>query len=120
MKKNKTYFYLKNRKRSFKKIKGTNIRPRVSVFRSNNHIYAQVINDTEGKTFIAASTIDKILKKKVENSSNEKASFFVGVELAKRILNKGIKSLVFDVGHKSYLGRIKKLAEGLRHQGLNF
>ena len=120
MKKNTTYFYLKNRKRSFKKIKGTISRPRVSVFRSNKHIYAQIIDDTESKTFIGASTIDKLLKNQINKTSTKEAAFFVGIELAKRAIKKGIKNLVFDCGYRSYLGRIKNLAEGLRTQGLNF
>lgn len=114
MKKSKNFLYLQNRKRSFKKIKGTLLRPRISIFRSNNHIYAQLIDDTTSKTFVSASTVEKILASQISKTSTKNAAFFIGKELGTRALQKGFKKLIFDCNYKPYLGRIKSLAEGLR------
>ena len=100
---------------------GTEARPRLSVFRSNNHIYAQVINDYSQQTICAASTIDKELKgEKDKLSSNCNSSILVGKLLAKRALKKGIKQVIFDRGGNLYHGRVKALADAAREEGLKF
>ena len=100
---------------------GDETRPRLSVFRSNNHIYAQVIDDNSRSTLCAASTIDKELKeksKKLPSDCNSSSS--VGKLLAKRALNKGIKQVIFDRGGNLYHGRVKALADAAREAGLKF
>jgi len=100
---------------------GNEIRPRLSVFRSNNHIYAQVIDDGTQKTICSASTIDKELKEKSGIlSSNCSSSSIVGKLLAKRALKEGIKQVIFDRGGNLYHGRVKALAEAARQAGLQF
>ena len=100
---------------------GTKARPRLSVFRSNNHIYAQVIDDQAQSTICSASTIDKEFKVEENNSSsNCNSSSAVGSLLAKRALKKGIKEVVFDRGGKVYHGRVKALADAARKAGLKF
>jgi large subunit ribosomal protein L18 len=120
MKKKLKKIFLQQRKRSLKKIVGNINRPRLSVFRSHLHIYAQLIDDKSGKTLVACSTIDKELSKKLEKTANIDSSFQVGSELAKRALRKEIKYAIFDRGNKPYHGRIKNLAEGAREAGLIF
>lgn len=100
-----------------KKIFGTAERPRLSVFRSNSHLYAQVINDLSGKTIASASTLDKELKKKNKFTTIEAAKE-VGELVAKRTLACGIKTVVFDRGGYLYHGKIKSLAEAAREAGL--
>ena len=100
---------------------GSNTRPRLSVFRSNNHIYAQVIDDNAQQTICAASTIDKELKEDSDKpSSNCDSSSLVGRLLAKRAIKKGIKQVIFDRGGNLYHGRVKALAEAAREAGLKF
>ena len=100
---------------------GTKTKPRLSVFRSNNHIYAQVIDDQAQSTICSASTIDKEFKiKDNESSSNCKSSSEVGSLLAKRAIKKGVKEVVFDRGGKIYHGRVKALADAARKAGLKF
>ena len=95
--------------------------PRLSVFRSNNHIYAQVIDDSAQKTICSASTVDKELKEKSEKLTSDcNSSSIVGKLLAKRALKKGIKQVIFDRGGKLYHGRVKALAEAARDAGLQF
>jgi large subunit ribosomal protein L18 len=103
-----------------KKVEGTAQRPRLAVFRSNLHIYAQVIDDVAQHTLVAASTTDKELKDKLDNTSNSDASAEVGKLLAQRALAKGIDKVVFDRGGNLYHGRVKALADAAREQGLNF
>ncbi len=111
----------KRHKRSRRFLIGNEARPRLSVYRSNNHIYAQVINDIAQTTLCSASTIDKELKgKSVELSSDRKSSSIVGKLLAKRAIKKGIKQVIFDRGGNIYHGRVKALAEAAREAGLNF
>ncbi len=102
------------------KISGTAVRPRLNVFRSEKQIYAQIINDVEGKTLVAASSIDKELKGKLSAGSNKDAAKVVGELIAKRALENGIKDVVFDRGGYIYHGRVKVLAEAAREAGLNF
>ena len=111
----------KRHRRSRRFLIGNKERPRLSVYRSNNHIYAQVIDDNAQATICSASTIDKELKEKsVDLSSDCKSSSIVGELLAKRAIKKGIKSVIFDRGGNIYHGRVKALAEAARKAGLNF
>ncbi len=103
-----------------KKIKGTPERPRLNVFRSLNHIYAQIIDDTNGNTLVAASTIDESLKGKIKYGGNKEAAKEVGKLIAKKAIDKGIKLVVFDRGGYLYHGRVKELAEAAREAGLEF
>ena len=103
-----------------KKILGTTERPRLSVFRSNLHIYAQVIDDTKNSTIVSCSTLDKELINQIENGKTCKASELVGLLIGKRLLEKNIQKVVFDKKNKPYHGRIKALAEGARKAGLIF
>ncbi|NJR48511.1 MAG: 50S ribosomal protein L18 [Leptolyngbyaceae cyanobacterium CSU_1_3] len=103
-----------------KRVEGTLERPRLSVFRSNQHIYAQVIDDTAQHTLAAASTLDPELKAKLESGSNQEASAEVGKLVAQRALAKGIQTVVFDRGGNLYHGRVKSLAEAAREAGLDF
>jgi large subunit ribosomal protein L18 len=95
-------------------------RPRLSVFRSNQHIYAQVIDDAEGRTVVAASTLDKDLKGKLKSSGDTSAAAEVGKLVAERALAAGVKEVVFDRGAYLYHGRVKALADGAREGGLSF
>jgi len=103
-----------------KKLSGTAERPRLNVFRSNKHIYAQVIDDTKGITLVSASTLDSELKEKLENGSNIEAAQKVGELIAKRAKEKGINTVVFDRGGYLYTGRVKALADSAREAGLEF
>ena len=111
----------KRHRRSRRFLIGNAVRPRLSVYRSNNHIYAQVIDDNAQTTICAASTIDKELKEKSDKLSSDcKSSSIVGKLLAKRAMKKGIKQVIFDRGGNIYHGRVKALAEAAREEGLNF
>jgi large subunit ribosomal protein L18 len=100
------------------KLSGTSARPRLNVFRSNQHIYAQVIDDVLGVTIASASTLDKDLN--LESTSNVEAAQKVGELVAKRAVEKGISSVVFDRGGYLYHGRIQALADAARENGLQF
>lgn len=95
-------------------------KPRLSVYRGTNHIYAQVIDDARGQTLASASSLDKELKGKLKSSKNLEASKLIGELLAKRAAAKGVKEVFFDRGGRIYSGRIKALAEGARSGGLKF
>ena len=111
----------KRHKRLRRYLIGNKIRPRLAVFRSNNHIYAQVIDDDAQQTICSASTIDKELKDDSGKlSSNCSSSSIVGQLLAKRAIKKGIKQVIFDRGGNLYHGRVKALADAAREAGLNF
>ena len=111
----------KRHKRLRRFLTGTKDRPRLSIFRSNNHIYAQVIDDYAQQTICAASTIDKEFKNTSDkSSSNCASSSAVGSLVAKRAIAKGIKQVVFDRGGNIYHGRVKALAEAARNGGLKF
>jgi len=103
-----------------KQISGTAEQPRLCVFRSLKHIYAQIINDSEGKTLAAASDLDAAVKEKVAEKKKVETAEVVGSLAAERALNKGIKKVVFDRGGYKYHGRIKMLAEAARKAGLEF
>ncbi|MBL7158981.1 50S ribosomal protein L18 [Candidatus Microgenomates bacterium] len=108
---------IKRKTRIRSKIKGTLLRPRLSVFRSNYYTYAQIINDEKGETLVAAS--EKELKVDKKHSKTERASL-IGQLLAKKALKAGIKKIVFDRGSYKYHGRVKTLAERAREGGLKF
>lgn len=116
-KKNK---WLARKKRVRRKIKGTAKMPRLAVYRSLKHIYAQAINDTEGVTIVSSSTIDKELRDKINNGGNKQSAYEVGRIIAQRLLAKGINTIVFDRSGYKYHGRVKALAEGARENGLKF
>jgi large subunit ribosomal protein L18 len=120
MKKKVKKLFLQQKKRALKKIVGTSEKPRLAVYRSHKHIYAQLIDDKAGHTLAFCSTLDKELAKTIESSATEVASFTVGQTLAKKALGKQIQSVVFDRGTRPYHGRIQKVAEGAREQGLIF
>lgn len=99
---------------------GTAERPRLAVFRSNNHMYAQIIDDTVGNTLVSACTLDKDVKDAVEKTNNVDAAAQVGTVIAKKALDKGITTVVFDRGGFIYQGKIKALADAAREAGLTF
>ncbi len=103
-----------------KKITGTAVKPRLNVYRSNQNIYAQIIDDVAGNTLIAASSLDASIKEQVSSTSNKQAAKLVGEMVAKKALEKGIENVVFDRGGYLYHGRVKELAEGAREAGLKF
>ena len=110
--------YIQQKKRYLKKIVGSLEKPRLSVFRSHKHIYAQLIDDQNGMTLVASSTVTKNVEFK--STSNKEAAYLVGQDLAKKAIKKEITTVVFDRGNKPYLGRVKNLAEGARADGLIF
>jgi len=103
-----------------KKVVGTPERPRLSVYRSLNHMYAQIIDDTAGKTLAAASSIEPELRNKLASTKNKEAAKEVGLLIAKRAKEKGITQVVYDRGGNLYHGRVAALAEGAREGGLEF
>ena len=111
----------KRHKRLRRYLIGNKTRPRLAVFRSNNHIYAQVIDDDAQQTICSASTIDKELREESDKLSSDcRSSTVVGKLLAKRAIKKGIKQVIFDRGGNLYHGRVKALADAARDAGLNF
>ena len=100
------------------RFSGTAERPRLAVFRSNNHMYAQIIDDTVGNTLVSASTLEKEIKAELEKTNNVDAAAYLGTVIAKRAIEKGIKEVVFDRGGYVYHGRVKALADGAREGGL--
>jgi large subunit ribosomal protein L18 len=101
-------------------MEGTSERPRLAVFRSQAHIYAQVIDDGDGRTLCAASSLDKTLREKAKRGSNVTAAQEVGRLIATRAKDKGIEAVVFDRGGVQYHGRVKALADAAREAGLRF
>ena len=112
---NKATKRLKNRARIRKKVDGSAERPRLAVFRSGRHVYAQIVDDSSGKTLVAYSTLEGNL-----NSKNAETAKKVGQEIAKRALAKSIKSVVFDRSGYVFHGRVKAVADGAREAGLSF
>ena len=102
------------------RFSGTAERPRLAVFRSNNHMYAQIIDDTVGNTLVAASTAEKAIKAELEKTNNVDAAAYVGTVIAKRAIEKGIKEVVFDRGGFIYHGKVQALADAAREAGLEF
>ena len=120
MKKKIKKLYLQAKKRYLKKIIGTVEKPRLSVFRSHKHIYAQLIDDKNGNTLAFSSTLDKELVSQITSTATREASLLVGESVGKRAVAKQISNIVFDRGNRPYHGRIKSVAEGARKAGLVF
>jgi len=118
--KRETLFERRRARTRFKLKKVSNDRPRLSVFRSSKHIYAQVIDDIAGKTVAAASSRDVDLKEKLKTGADVAAAAEVGKLLAERAMKAGVKEVVFDRGPYLFHGRVKALAEGAREGGLSF
>jgi len=102
------------------RFSGTAERPRLAVFRSNNHMYAQIIDDTVGNTLVSASTVEKSVRDELEKTNNVDAAAYLGTVIAKRAIEKGIKEVVFDRGGFIYHGKIAALADAAREAGLEF
>ena len=111
---------VKKHNRLRNRFAGTAERPRLAVFRSNNHMYAQIIDDTVGNTLVAASTAEKSAKAELEHTNTVDAAAYVGTLIAKRALEKGIETVVFDRGGFIYQGKIQALADAAREAGLKF
>ena len=118
--KNARVMRLIRHKRIRQKIQGTPLRPRLALFRSLSHIYAQVIDDTQGVTLVAASSLDLEVKEGKDSQSKGQVSIIVGALLARRAKGKGINQVVFDTGGYKYHGRVKAFAEAAREAGLEF
>ncbi|MCM1091531.1 MAG: 50S ribosomal protein L18 [Acetatifactor sp.] len=102
------------------RFSGTAERPRLAVFRSNNHMYAQIIDDTVGHTLVAASTVEKEVKANLKKTNDVEAAAYLGTVIGKRAVEKGIKEVVFDRGGFIYQGKVAALAEAAREAGLEF
>ena len=111
---------VKKHNRLRNRFAGTAERPRLAVFRSNNHMYAQIIDDTVGKTLVSASTVQKEVKAELEKTNDVAAAAHLGTVIAKRAIEKGITTVVFDRGGFIYQGKIQALADAAREAGLNF
>ena len=111
---------VKKHNRMRNRFSGTPERPRLAVFRSNNHMYAQIIDDTVGNTLVAASTLEKSVGSELKKTNDVEAAAYVGTVIAKRALEKGIKTVVFDRGGFIYQGKIAALADAAREAGLEF
>jgi large subunit ribosomal protein L18 len=111
---------IRRHRRVRKTVFGTSERPRLSVFRSLEHIYAQIIDDTVGNTLISASTLDKEIRGRCEGMKKSEKAKVVGKLLAERALARGVTRVVFDRGGYKYHGRVKALAEAAREAGLDF
>lgn len=119
-KKDKNQDRLARHSRVRKKISGSAERPRLSVYRSLNHIYVQIIDDASGNTLVAASTLENELKAAVAEMTKTEAAVLVGKTAAERAVQKGIKAVVFDRGSYLYTGRVAAVAQGAREAGLEF
>ncbi len=119
-KKSRAEVRAKKHRRLRNHIAGTADRPRLAVFRSNNHMYAQVIDDTVGNTLVSASTLEKEVKSELKKTNDVAAAGYLGTVIAKRALDKGITKVVFDRGGFIYQGKIKALADAAREAGLEF
>ena len=119
-KKSRTEVRLSKHRRLRNRFAGPAERPRLAVFRSNNHMYAQIIDDTVGNTLVSASTLQKDVKAELEKTNNVDAAAYLGTVIAKKAIEKGITTVVFDRGGFIYQGKIKALAEAAREAGLEF
>ena len=119
-KESRTKIREKKHRRQRNRFSGTAERPRLAVFRSNNHMYAQIIDDTVGNTLVAASTAEKSAKAELEKTNNVDAAAYLGTVIAKKALEKGITTVVFDRGGFIYQGKVKALADAAREAGLEF
>ena len=111
---------VKKHRRMRNRLSGTAERPRLSVFRSNNHMYAQIIDDVAQRTLVSASTLEKEVNAELEKTNNVDAAAYLGTVIAKKALDKGIKTVVFDRGGFVYTGKIAALADAAREAGLEF
>ena len=102
------------------RFSGTANRPRLAVFRSNNHMYAQIIDDTAGTTLVSASTLESGIKSELSKTNDVEAAAYIGKVIAEKAKEKGIIDVVFDRGGFIYQGKVKALAEAARESGLNF
>ena len=119
-KKNRSEVRVNKHRRIRSRLSGTPEQPRLAVFRSNNHMYAQIIDDTAQNTLVAASTVEKEVKDQLEKTNNVEAAAYLGTVIAKRALEKGIDTVVFDRGGFIYQGKIAALADAAREAGLKF
>ena len=119
-KKSRQEIRVKKHMRIRNRLNGTAECPRLAVFRSNNHMSAQIIDDTVGNTLVSASTTEKEIKKELEKTNNVDAAAYIGQVIAKRAIEKGINTVVFDRGGFIYQGKVKALAEAAREAGLEF
>ena len=119
-KKSRTEVRVKKHRKLRNRLSGTPECPRLAVFRSNNHMYAQIIDDTAGNTLVAASTLQKDVKANLEKTNNVEAAAALGKVIAEKALEKGIKEVVFDRGGFVYHGKIQALADAAREAGLEF
>ena len=119
-KKSRAEVLMKKHRRIRNRFSGTAERPRLAVFRSNNHMYAQIIDDVAQHTLVSASTLQKDVKAELEKTNNVEAAAHLGTIIAKRALDKGITTVVFDRGGYIYQGKVKALADAAREAGLNF
>ena len=119
-KESRTKIREKKHRRQRNRFSGTAERPRLAVFRSNNHMYAQIIDDTVGNTLVSACTLQKDVKAELEKTNNVDAAAYLGTVIAKKALEKGITTVVFDRGGFIYQGKVKALADAAREAGLNF
>jgi large subunit ribosomal protein L18 len=111
---------IKRKARIRKKIAGGPEQPRLTVFRSTKHIYAQIVDDTAGKTLVTASSLEKVFKEQPKFDSKIAAATFIGKLIAQRAIDKGIQKVVYDRNGFLYHGRVKALSEGAREAGLKF
>ena len=119
-KKSRSEIRVKKHNRLRNHLSGTTECPRLAVFRSNNHMYAQIIDDSVGNTIVAASTVEKSIKEALEQTDNVDAAAYDGKVVAERALEKGIKTVVFDRGGFIYQGKVQALADAAREAGLEF
>ena len=119
-KKSRQEVRLNKHRKQRNRFSGTAERPRLAVFRSNNHMYAQIIDDTVGNTLVSASTLEKDIKAELEKTNNVDAAAYLGTVIAKRALEKGITTVVYDRGGFIYQGKIAALADAAREAGLEF
>ena len=119
-KKSRSEVRVKKHKKLRNRFSGTAERPRLAVFRSNNHMYAQIIDDTVGNTLVSASTLEKEIKAELNKTNDVEAAAYLGKVIAKRAMDKGISEVVFDRGGFLYHGKIEALAEAAREAGLVF
>ena len=111
---------VKKHNRMRNRFAGTAERPRLAVFRSNNHMYAQIIDDTVGNTLVSASTLQKEVKAELEKTNDVEAAAYLGTVIGKKAVEAGIESVVFDRGGYIYHGKVKALADAAREAGLKF
>mgnify|MGYP000859263566 FL=1 len=119
-KRSKSDLRLKKHYRLHNRLSGTAERPRLAAFRSNNHMYAQIIDDTVGNTLVSASTLEKSVREELSKTNDVDAAAYVGTLIAKRALEKGIDKVIFDRGGFIYHGKVAALAEAAREAGLQF